>query len=248
MAHLLALFRGALLASPEMELKPVCTPLVSLEAFSTKQTRVLGKLESMQRSRSFKYRGILHLAKQRVSEGFTSLVCSSGGNAGMACAVVGKQLGLKVHVFVPSSTSQFMISLIEKEGAQVIISGCHWAEANDAALKFIAEAGAHACMVHPFDDELLWTGHASIIAEIKTQLQGQRPDAIVLSVGGGGLLLGCYRGLVAAGWEDVRIVACETRGAESLNACFESGMHASLDGIRSVAKTVKFKSKLCCFV
>lgn len=66
-----------------------------------------------------------------------------------------------------------------------------------------------------------------------------KPDAFVLSVGGGGLLMGVYRGLERVGWaSNTNIVCVETWGAESLNACVTSGAHAKLPAIQSVAKTL----------
>lgn len=81
-------------------------------------------------------------------------------------------------------------------------------------------------------------GYVSIVTELQEQMNGQRPDVVVLSVGGGGLLVGIERGLQQVGWGDVRLVAVETYGAESLNACAVAGKHVSLDGIKSVAKTL----------
>jgi hypothetical protein len=63
-------------------------------------------------------------------------------------------------------------------------------EANDAALAFLAEAGNSAGYVHPFDEPRLWEGHASLVREVHDQMKGQKPDCIVLSVGGGGLMVG----------------------------------------------------------
>lgn len=63
-----------------------------------------------------------------------------------------------------------------------------------------------------------------MVAEIRDQLNGERPDVVVVSVGGGGLMVGVARGLESVGWSDVRIVAVETIGAESLNACVAQGL------------------------
>ncbi len=224
-----------------MNIQATVTPLVDLSAFSTLcgGRRVLGKLECLQKAKSFKYRGILHLCKTYQQQGKKMLVSSSGGNAGFATAVVGKELKMDVVVFVPSSTQPFMRGLIEKAHAKVVVAGEHWAQANEAAQAFLKERGEECGFVHPFDNPILWEGHSQIVQEIKEQLNGERPDVIVLSVGGGGLLLGVHQGLANVGWgDDVRIMAVETFGAESLNASVVAGQHVTLDGIKSVAKTL----------
>lgn len=63
------------------------------------------------------------------------------------------------------------------------------------------------------------------------QLCGIVPDAIVVSVGGGGLLNGVLEGLYRVGWEGVPVVAMETEGADSLAACQREGRWAELDDI-----------------
>jgi L-serine/L-threonine ammonia-lyase len=82
-----------------MDIRPVKTPLIELEAFSALcGRRVMGKMESQQRTRSFKYRGILNLGKHLRDEGKTQLLSSSGGNAGLAAAVVGRLSGRSLCV------------------------------------------------------------------------------------------------------------------------------------------------------
>ena len=70
--------------------------------------------------------------------------------------------------------------------------------------------------IPPFDDEQIFNGNATIVTELTSQ-----PDVIVCSVGGGGLLCGVLRGLVARGWTSTRVVAVETHGADSLYRAME---------------------------
>ena len=75
--------------------------------------------------------------------------------------------------------------------------------------------------------------------EIKEQLGGQIPESIVCSVGGGGLFNGIMRGLEKNGWNDkVKVVTVETYGAESLFEAIKQKKLITLDGIKSVAKTL----------
>lgn len=67
--------------------------------------------------------------------------------------------------------------------------------------------------------------------EIKTQLHGLTPDLVVVSVGGGGLMNGVLEGLHRVGWDTIPVLAMETEGADSLNACVKAGKWVSLDKI-----------------
>ena len=168
----------------------------------------------------------------------TSLFGASGGNAGLALAVAAATLKVPCTVFVPETTMPMMRAKIAAANARVVVFGEHFAVADEAAKRECAMT-AGAGYVHAFDDPVIWDGHASIVEEMREQLKGEVPSTIVLSVGGGGLLLGVNEGLKRVGWaEKVRIVCVETRGAESFHQCIVTGTHARLDGIRSVAKTL----------
>ena len=204
-----------------------------------KETGVWLKMEHEQRSGSFKYRGISRVVLEAKQKGQTIVVSSSGGNAGLAAAVAARENGMSAEIFVPLSTSAYMITLIESAGAKVRQVGEHWAEANEVAIARVDES---CCFVHPFagpEKETLWLGHASLVSEIKEQLNGIVPEAIVLSCGGGGLLMGVRRGLEAVGWlSDVAVVAVETRGADSLNQSVANQALVKLKSIQSVCKSL----------
>jgi L-serine/L-threonine ammonia-lyase len=204
-------------ATNTKEKKPMAlhrlTPLVESDGFGTPAQRVWLKMECLQPGGSFKTRGIGHAAETHAARGARRLLSSSGGNAGIAVAYCGRQLGLPVLVVVPETTSERAKALMRRLGAEVSVRGRSWHEANQhlATLR-----GPGDAFIHPFDDPLVWQGHATLIAEAATQ--GPRPGAVVLSVGGGGLMCGVLQGMHAAGWHDVPLVAVETRGAESLPA------------------------------
>lgn len=73
-------------------------------------------------------------------------------------------------------------------------------------------------------------GHASLVRELKAAL-GTPPGALVLSVGGGGLLVGVLDGLAQVGWQHVPVIAMETRGAHCFNAAVEAGRLVTLPDI-----------------
>ncbi|XP_021268842.1 serine dehydratase-like isoform X5 [Numida meleagris] len=84
-------------------------------------------------------------------------------------------------------------------------------------------------------------GHASLVLELKDTLD-VKPDAIVLAVGGGGLLAGVVAGLQQVGWLDVPIIAAETWGAHSFHAALKAGHLVTLPDITSVAKCLGAKT------
>lgn len=211
----------------------ITTPTVESDAFSTPDQRVWLKLEALQPCGSFKLRGIGHACEVHASRGATRLLSSSGGNAGIAVAYAGRRLGLPVVVVVPETTREWPKTLIRRQGAEVIVHGKSWMEANEHLMSLRQPTDA---FIHPFDDPLLWEGHASMIAEAATQ--ATKPDAVVLSVGGGGLMSGVLQGMHAVGWQDVPLVAAETVGADSLNAAIAAGELVTLDAITSLATSL----------
>lgn len=213
------------------------TPLLHSRALSLATgVEVWLKMEALQPTGSFKIRGIGLTCEQLAREGARRLVASSGGNAGVAVAYAGRHLGLPVTVVVPHSTPERATALLRQEGAQVIVYGDSWQEAHQHAQALTGEDDA---LVHPFDDARHWQGHASLIEEVAQQ--GLRPDAVVLSVGGGGLLCGVAQGLHRQGWQDVPIVAVETDGAASLHAAMAAGQPVELPAITSIATTLGAK-------
>jgi L-serine/L-threonine ammonia-lyase len=197
------------------------------------------KLENAQNTGSYKIRGIGKLCQEAVKKGCKHIVSSSGGNAGIAATYAAKILGIPCTVVVPETTAPFMIEKIKHNATTVEVIGQAWDDANARAIELAKEPGH--LLVHPFDHPDIWEGHSTILEEIKDQLHGKKPDAIVLSVGGGGLLCGVLKGLHRHGWNEVPIVAMETEGARSFHICVESGQWLTLDHIDTIAKTLGVK-------
>eukprot|EP01041_Mallomonas_annulata_P012150 gene12150-25499_t len=197
---------------------------------------LLFKLENFQQSGSFKDRGIGHMIYSLHRKGdMKKIICSSGGNAGHAVATVGEQLSIPVDVYVPTTTKAMMIDKLHKRGAKVFIQGENWNVADTFARKAVAEEKG-AYYIPPYDDPLIWEGNASLVDEL--QQANIKPDCIVLSVGGGGLLCGVQKGLERLGWLDTRIIAVETDGAASFAAAKAAGKPVSIGKITTVASSL----------
>lgn len=140
--------------------------------------------------------------------------CSSGGNAGLACATTAAALGCGATIVVPTSTSAFMVGKLRELGAEVVQTGASWAEA-DAHLRecFLAPGKKETnggeprdlrkVYVPPFDHPDIWAGVSTLVDEIARDMVVRHPgepvDAIVCNVGGGGLLNGIMEGLERRG-------------------------------------------------
>lgn len=209
------------------------TPLIKSSALSTiNNCNIWLKMESSQPAGSFKQRSIGHACRQYAKRGAKKFISSSGGNAGISVAYIGNQLNIPVTVVVPQTTSQKAIDLMRKENAEVIVHGDFWADANELAVSFV---NSEAVYIHPFDDQYLWDGVSEIIDEVIAD--SVKPDAVILSVGGGSLLSGIHQGLLANSL-DIPIYAVETEGTASLHTAIKMNQHIKLDKVSGVATTL----------
>jgi L-serine/L-threonine ammonia-lyase len=210
------------------------TPYVPHRGLPASGRETWVKMDAYQPTGSFKIRGVGRLCRTLMAEGAKSFVSSSGGNAGYAAAYAGQALGAPVTVVVPSTTPVFMREKIAALGAQVIVEGDVWDQA-DALARAIAARG-EGSYVSPFDHPQLWAGHSSLIDEIVAQ--GPAPDAVVVAVGGGGLMCGVAEGLARHGLDGAVIVAVETTGAAALARSMEVGEQVTLGRIETIASSL----------
>lgn len=194
------------------------------------------KLESLQPPGSFKIRGIGAACQKYALGGAVRFISSSGGNAGIAVAYAGRHLSLPVVVVVPETTTERAKALIRQEGAEVIVHGASWFEANAVARSMVTDKDA---FLHPFDDPHIWQGHSSLVDEVVRS--GIKPDCVILSVGGGGLLSGVLAGMHRHGWVNVPVIAVETSGADALAQSVRVGAPIELPAITSIATSLAAK-------
>lgn len=222
------------------------TPLLKSQYFPQD---VYLKLENTQPSGSFKSRGITHLISESVKEAPDadfSVFSSSGGNAGLAAAEAAKGMGLPCTVVVPQTTKHRMRQRIGTYGANVVVEGRIYEEANAHLRKLIefekTKGQTTPIYCHAFDNELIWKGNSSIVDEISRQLSAYTnnpPSAIVLSCGGGGLYIGVMRGLERLGLADkVKVYVVETTGAASFHDSVVAKKQVTLEGITSIATSL----------
>lgn len=157
-------------------------------------------------------------------------------------------LGRPSTVVVPLSTKQMMIAKIKAAGAsEVVQHGASWKEADtylrDVVIRKAESRGEEGVYVHPFDHPVTWEGHSILVDELDEQLREmgeEAPDAIVCSVGGGGLFNGIVQGVENQGpdWDKTTVLGMETQGAHSLAAAMDAGQLVTLPGITSKATSL----------
>ncbi len=214
------------------------TPLLE----STSLSKHLGipvflKMEALQPSGSFKNRGIGHICSVYANQGAKCFISSSGGNAGLAVAYSGRKLQIPVKVVVPTTTLPLMIEKIRLEKAEVIVKGRDWDEADQYAKSLLSEKGSF--YISPFDHPLIWEGHSTMIEEVY-RVQS-KPGAVIIAVGGGGLLCGVMEGLHKVGWSDVPVITVETEGAASFAESMKAGKVVQLKEINTIATSLGAK-------
>jgi len=213
------------------------TPLIKSEPLSKLTGRdIYIKLDCLQPSGSFKDRGMANLCQTlSTTQGTKKLIASSGGNAGLAVATVGLKYGMDISVVVPESTKSHVIAKLKSLNADVTVHGKIWNEA-DLLARQRAEEDPKAEYCSPYDNPLLWTGHSTLIDEIVEEIS--HIGAVIVSVGGGGLICGVLEGLERHGKES-KVVACETEGASSFcQSWLKGGEKVRLDTISSIATSL----------
>jgi threonine dehydratase len=172
------------------------------------------KLEFLQHAGSFKPRGAFNtLLSEPIPA--AGVAAASGGNHGAAVAYAAKKLGLKARIFVPEISSPAKIAVIRSHGAEIVIGGARYADAQEACDRYIADCGA--LRVHPFDALSTIAGQGTVALEWEADDPGL--DTVLVAVGGGGLIAG-----MAAWWAGrIKVVGVEPDGSRALHAALEAG-------------------------
>ncbi|MEC5213724.1 threonine dehydratase [Polaromonas sp. CG_9.5] len=192
------------------------TPLWKLpgKALSIDCAEVWLKLEHLQTGGSFKARGMLNrlLSNPIPASG---VIVASGGNAGIATAAAARELGVPCEVFVPEISSPAKRARLAGLGARVVVGGAAYADALQACVARQQETGA--LLTHAYDQPEVLIGAGTMALEIEAQ--GGLPDAVLVSVGGGGLIGG------VASWfgQRSRVVALEPELSPALFRAREAG-------------------------
>lgn len=138
-----------------------------------------------------------------------------------------------------------MISKIQLLNAEVVQTGKHWSEADRYLREELLAKDRTGVYVPPFNHPDIWAGNSGVMTEIEEDVHRlgiQSLDAVVCSVGGGGLFNGIMQALEDFGRLDgpagTKVVAVETEGTASFKAALKVGELVRLDGIDSIATSL----------
>ncbi|MGI6359195.1 MAG: threonine ammonia-lyase [Bacillota bacterium] len=218
-------------------LKPwiIRTPLVEIEVLSQRLgKRVFLKLESLQRTGAFKFRGamnyMLTLDPQEAAKG---VITASSGNHGLGMSLSGKLKGVKCTVVMPVSAPMTKQRRAKDYGANLVLHGSCYDEAQEHA-KMLAEQHGYA-YVPSFNHPAIIAGQGTILGEILEELPDT--DMILAPVGGGGMLAGLLMAKEQLAAE-VEIVGVEPEGAACMSSSLQAGELVTLKEMNTIADGV----------
>ncbi|MGW1506622.1 serine/threonine dehydratase [Streptomyces mirabilis] len=185
------------------------------------------KLENLQATGSFKFRGALNGVI--AGNARDDVVAASGGNHGLGVATAAKIMGLAATVYVPQTTPEAKVRRIAAQGARVVRHGECYADAEDAAIAWANQSGGS--YLHAYDDPTVIAGQGTVGLEIAEHAPWC--DSVAAAVGGGGLAAGLG---VSLG-PDRTVVAVEPEHCNGLHAAFSAGMpvDAPVDSVAASA-------------
>jgi threonine dehydratase len=181
-------------------------------------TRLFCKQEFLQRTGSFKERGARNaLAQLPPEQARAGVIAASAGNHALGLAWHGRALKIPVTVVMPRFAPLVKVARCQQFGANVILHGETYDEARKEATRLAAEG--QLAYIHPFDDPRVIAGQGTLAFEILEQVP--EADAVIIPVGGGGLLAGAAT-VFHALKPDLQIIGVEPANT----ACFAAAMSA----------------------
>ena len=188
------------------------------------------KAESFQRTGSYKIRGPLNkfagLSDEQRSRG---VICSSAGNHSQGVALAAKIEGLRAVVVMAENATPSKIEATRSYGAEVVLHGQIWDEANAKALELVEAEGL--TYVHPFDDLELIAGQGTLGMEILDDFP--EVDVIIVPIGGGGLISG-VASAVNAFKPSVRVIGVESSDGAAMATSISKGELVKLDQVDTI--------------
>ena len=192
------------------------------------------KREDLQDVRSYKIRGAVNAISQLSdAQRAAGIVAASAGNHAQGVAFACRSMGIPGRIYVPAATPKQKRDRIKVHGGnmvELVVTGANFDEASAAAHDYAEETGA--TIIEPFAARDTIVGQGTVAAEILSQLSamGKSPDAIVVPVGGGGLISGILSYLADMS-PRTAVVGVEPAGAPSLNAALKAEKPVTLDAV-----------------
>jgi threonine dehydratase len=214
------------------------TPLMTSRVLSERTGfDVRLKAELFQRTGSYKIRGPLNkftfLTDEQKRRG---VICSSAGNHAQGVALAARIHGIRAVVAMAENATPSKIAATRGYGAEVVLHGRIWDEANEKALELVEKEGL--TYIHPFDDDQLIVGQGTVGLEIAQDWP--EVDVAIVPIGGGGLISGVSMALKAHN-RKVRIIGVESSGAPGMQRSVAEGRLVTLDHVDCVIDGLRVK-------
>jgi threonine dehydratase len=208
------------------------TPFVHSEKFSRQTgSAIFLKLENLQMTGAFKERGALNkILLLTEDERRRGVIAASAGNHAQAVAYHATKRGIQAQICMPLTTPLVKVSATRGYGAEVILFGANYDEACEEALRRSKEHGL--TFIHPFDDEAVIAGQGTLGLEMIEQ-HGDL-DAVIIPVGGGGLIAG-----VACAVKEInpkiKVIGVQSSKIASMKAALEKNELITLPANKTIA-------------
>jgi threonine dehydratase len=214
------------------------SPCARTETLSrVSRTQAFLKLDNLQMTGAYKERGALNkLLTLGEAERSRGLIAASAGNHAQAVAYHAGRLGLSATIVMPETTPIMKVANTRGHGARVVLFGASYDEAYAEARRMEREEGL--TFVHPFDDEAIIAGQGTLGLEVLEQVPGL--DAVLVPVGGGGLVSGVAVAVKALA-PDVKVIGVEADVIPCMQAAVEAGELVTLDAASTLADGIAVK-------
>jgi threonine dehydratase len=213
------------------------TPLDAAPRLSRRlNNRVLFKREDLQPVFSFKIRGAYNkIAQLSPITAQRGVICASAGNHAQGVALAARTRKIPALIVMPLTTPEIKVRAVADLGAEIVLHGDDYDEANEHALVLARERGL--VFVHPFDDPDVIAGQGTIAMEILRQHHGDAIDAIFVPVGGGGLISG-IAAYAKSLYPRIKIIGVEPEDAAGMYESLRAGKRLTLDRVGTFADGV----------
>ena len=189
------------------------------------------KKENLQRTGAFKLRGAFNKVSALVETGQSGgVIAASAGNHAQGVAFAAKHFGIEATIIMPESTPLTKVQGVKDLGANTILKGTNYDEAYLYALTYAKKH--HLTFVHPFIDDEVMAGQGTVALEMLEEQPNL--DAILIPVGGGGLISGmsvAYKALSP----NTKILAVQAAGAPALKNSYEAQKAIDSLSVRTIA-------------
>ncbi len=195
------------------------------------------KAEMFQRGGSYKIRGPMNKFAQLTDEQKRrGVICSSAGNHAQGVALAAARHGIKAVVVMAENATPSKVAATRAYGADVVLHGTIWDEANEKAKQLAAEKGY--TYIHPFDDEQLIVGQGTVGLEIYEDWP--EVELAIVPIGGGGLISGVATALKACN-PTIRVIGVESSGAPGMTRSVREGSLVTLDTVDCIIDGLRVK-------